>query len=387
MVSNYYILYYTWDEFTFEDCVTSMRALGCKVDVIAGAVKDYHSDELLISKIKKRCTDAAYDFIFSFNYFPVISQAANDCQIRYLSWVFDSPHLTLDSVTLKNNCNAVFLFDYVLYEKYRNKGISTVYYMPLAYDSLRIEHKIQSILPHYDHEITFLGKLYDDTYNFFDQINYLPPKLTGYIQAIMDSQQLIYGQDLCDLIFTQEKCRELAEYVQIDMGEKFTDYRDELFRNIIRKKITSLERRSILEMLGQNYSVDLYAPNTPIHLPVNYRGYADYINQMPEIFYTSKVNLNITLRSILSGIPLRVIDVLGSHGFLLTNYQQELSEYFINGEDLVWFEDKEDLMDKTNFYLTHDKERQRIAENGNHKVQQNFTYTELLPKIFSIAQI
>lgn len=123
------------------------------------------------------------------------------------------------------------------------------------------------------------------------------------------------------------------------------------------------------------------------HLPVNYRGYADYINQMPEIFYTSKVNLNITLRSILSGIPLRVIDVLGSHGFLLTNYQQELSEYFINGEDLVWFEDKEDLMDKTNFYLTHDKERQRIAENGNHKVQQNFTYTELLPKIFSIAQI
>lgn len=91
MVSNYYILYYTWDEFTFEDCVTSMRALGCKVDVIAGAVKDYHSDELLISKIKKRCTDAAYDFIFSFNYFPVISQAANDCQIRYLSWVLILP--------------------------------------------------------------------------------------------------------------------------------------------------------------------------------------------------------------------------------------------------------------------------------------------------------
>lgn len=57
------------------------------------------------------------------------------------------------------------------------------------------------------------------------------------------------------------------------------------------------------------------------------------------------------MRSILSGLPLRVIDILGADGFLITNYQTEMEEYFKNGKDLVWFENREDLLQKTNFYL------------------------------------
>ena len=106
---------------------------------------------------------------------------------------------------------------------------------------------------------------------------------------------------------------------------------------------------------------------------------------MPKIFYTSKINLNITLRSILSGIPLRVIDILGSHGFLLTNYQMEFTQYFKNGEDIVWYESNEDMMDKISFYLSHDSERERIAHNGNLKAQKYFTYERLLTEIFDIA--
>jgi len=362
-----------------------MRSLGYAVDIISDDIQNYDIDERFIAKLKNCCTAQKYDCIFTFNYFPVISRAADDCHIKYISWVFDSPHLTLDSVTLSNDCNAVFLFDHSLYEKYRRKGISTVYYMPLAYNQPRIEKIIRKLKPHYVHDITFLGTLYDDEYDFFHQIRYLPPKLSGFIQAIIDAQQLIYGQDLCDLLFDHIKCNEMATYVQVDMGDTFTEYRDELFRNMIRKKITVIERRQILSMIGQIYPVDLYSPKAPENLPVNYKGYAEYLNQMPDIFYTSKINLNITLRSILSGIPLRVIDILGSHGFLLTNYQSELAEYFVNGKDLVWFESREDLMEKIHFYLAHDNEREYIANHGNQKVQKYFSYTELLLKIFHIA--
>lgn len=143
---------------------------------------------------------------------------------------------------------------------------------------------------------------------------------------------MIYGLDLCDSLFGHEKCREMAKYVKVDLGDQFIDYHDDLFRNMIRKKITVMERRKVLDLIGQTYQVDLYAPKEPVSLPVNYKGYAGYIYQMPKIFYTSKINLNITLRSILSGIPLRVIDILGSHGFLLTNYQMEFTQYFQNGK-------------------------------------------------------
>ena len=38
------------------------------------------------------------------------------------------------------------------------------------------------------------------------------------------------------------------------------------------------------------------------------------------MFANSKVNLNITLRNIKTGIPLRALDIMGAGGFLLTNY-------------------------------------------------------------------
>ncbi len=384
---TYKILYYTWDEYTFQDCLAALRSLGHNVDVISDHIADYDFDEAFMASLKKRCSMNKYDFIFTFNYFPVIARIAADCQLQYISWIFDSPHLTLDSITLSNEFNSVFLFDHALYEKYCAKGMQTVHYMPLAYNQPRLEKIIGGLSANYQHDITFLGTLYDDKNDFFEQINYLPPYLDGFIHAIIDTQQLIFGMDLCDLLFNHEKCEEMAKYIQIDMGGQYIDYRDDLFRNMIRKKTTVIERRQLLSMIGQRYPVDLYAPKNPHDLPVTYKGYAEYTQQMPEIFYTSKINLNITLRSILSGIPLRIIDVLGAHGFLLTNYQPELSEYFENSEELVWFEDKEDLMDKIDFYLAHDKERQRIAEKGNLKVQQCFTYEKLLPKIFEIAGI
>ena len=104
---------------------------------------------------------------------------------------------------------------------------------------------------------------------------------------------------------------------------------------------------------------------------------------MPEVFATSKININISLRSILTGIPLRVIDILGAGGFCLTNYQVELSEYFENGRELVWFESPEDLIDKTEYYLSHDDEREQIAANGLEAAKRLFSYDVLLPKVLS----
>ena len=48
---------------------------------------------------------------------------------------------------------------------------------------------------------------------------------------------------------------------------------------------------------------------------VHYYGYADYYKQMPHIFHDAKINLNIALRVIQTGIPLRVLDVMGCGGF------------------------------------------------------------------------
>lgn len=384
-MKKYHILYYYWGENTALDCIEILQSMGHQVDILSNKLKSYDYDEVFMEDVKDKIFKKKYDCIFTFNYFPIISRISSDLNIIYISWVYDSPHLTLDSVTLSNVYNRVFLFDRILCNQYKQKGINTVFYMPLACNHHRIEKIKDESWGKYEHEITFLGSLYQNEYDFLSQIHYLPDRLKGYIDSIIGMQLQIYGMDLCEELLNSQICSEIEKYVKIDMGDDYKYNNDTIFRNMIRKRVTVLERAEILSLIGEHYPLDLYSEKTPENLKANFFGYADYVTQMPHIFCSSKVNINLTLRSILSGLPLRVIDILGAGGFLITNYQIEMEEYFDNGKDLVWFESREDLLEKIDFYLTHDTEREKIALSGNKKIFENFNYERQLSKIFDIA--
>ena len=119
---------------------------------------------------------------------------------------------------------------------------------------------------------------------------------------------------------------------------------------------------------------------------VTYRGSVDYWTQMPKVFHGSKINLNFTIPNIKSGIPLRVWDILGSGGFLMTNYQPELELYFDLKQDMVVFESKEELEEKTAFYLEHEKERMEIAHRGYEKVKQFHTYEQRIQQMLDTVR-
>lgn len=48
-----------------------------------------------------------------------------------------------------------------------------------------------------------------------------------------------------------------------------------------------------------------------------------------------------------------------------------LSEMFIDGEDIIYYDDAQDAIDKIKYYASHDEERERIALNGYNKVIAN----------------
>ena len=135
-------------------------------------------------------------------------------------------------------------------------------------------------------------------------------------------------------------------------------------------------------MLSQQYSIALYTKEPSPFLPqVDNRGEIDYYTQMPFVFKNSKINLNITLRSIQTGIPLRAMDIMGCGGFLLTNFQADFLDFFQPDIDFVYYEDYEDLIEKTNYYLTHEKERLQIAKKGYEKVKQYHNYPVRIEEI------
>ena len=142
----------------------------------------------------------------------------------------------------------------------------------------------------------------------------------------------------------------------------------------------------LLDTLSENYNVKLYGPDKPEEMPnVRWCGSAGYFDEMPKVFKASKVNLNVSLKCIQSGIPLRALDIMGSGGFLLTNYQPELAEYFADGEELVMYTSLEDAVAKCIYYLENEEERKQIARNGYLKVKKLFGYEHRLQAMLEAA--
>ena len=146
-----------------------------------------------------------------------------------------------------------------------------------------------------------------------------------------------------------------------------------------------MERINILTDVASHFPLKIFTPNNNYVIPnASNMGVADYLTETPYIFHDSKINLNITLRSIKSGIPLRCMEIMSCGGFLLTNFQSDFFKHFVAGEDFVYFESNDDMLQKIDYYLTHEKERTSIAESGYQKVLKNHSYETIFQQIFNI---
>ena len=153
-------------------------------------------------------------------------------------------------------------------------------------------------------------------------------------------------------------------------------------------KVAEQERLRLLGMLSDSFQVNIYTGSDTSSMPhIHNCGFARSLDEMPLIFNCSKINLNITAKSIRSGLPLRIFDVLGAGGFLITNYQSELPEIFSIGKDLVAYESPEHLKELCTYYLWHEDERLEIAHNGYETIAKYHTYDirllQIIDKAFS----
>lgn len=334
--------------------------------------------------------DKYYDCCFSFNYYPVVS---NNCQkfgIKYIAVVYDNPYVMLYSYTLLNPCNYVFLFDKQEYLKFKSSGINTVYYTTLPVNANIIDHLITKPFDHkrLSADVSFVGALYNEDHNFFDRLqNGITPYTKGYLDAIMAAQTKVQGYNFVEEVLTPSIIQDLSQAVPYPLDNQGVETLEYIYANyFIDRKITSLERQSLLKAVAKIAPLKLFTLDKTAVIPhAQNMGIADYYSEMPYVFANSKINLNITLRSIQSGIPLRAMDIMGHGGFLLTNFQADFLDYFIPNEDFVYYESEEDLCEKVHYYLTHEKERKEIAHNGHERVKANHSFEAFFSYIFSIV--
>ncbi len=332
---------------------------------------------------------ADYDFVFSFNYFPILSNSCQRHAVKYVSYVYDSPLVALYSYTLINPCNHIFLFDKDTYLTFRNAGIHTVYYLPLAANVTRL-HSMncpEHLKPILSSEVSFVGSLYNEEHNLIDRLKGISDFTKGYLSAAMLAQQKVYGCFFLEDILTPDIIVDLQKACPYHALPDGTETDAFVYSNyFLCRKITTNERMALLKLASDQFELKLYTHRPIPDLPnAHYIGPIDYYNMMPLVFQNTQINLNITLKSIHSGIPLRCMDIMGSSSFLLTNYQADFLDYFTPNEDFVFYESETDFCNKIAYYLAHDKERQQIIANCSGKVADAHTFVHRVQSILSIV--
>ena len=195
-----------------------MEGMGHRVIRIHFDPRKSKQDEML-QLIKKQLQITSCDFLFSFNYFPTISNCCKELGIKYATWVYDSPHNNAYSYTILNECNYVFLFDYVMYEELKSAGISTVYYLPLSVNTSRMqrlkntpEKKLQ-----YASEVAFVGALYSETkHRLYDKFAGIAPFAKGYLDGLIQAQVKVQGYYFLQELLTSDIVDELQKAYPTD---------------------------------------------------------------------------------------------------------------------------------------------------------------------------
>ena len=343
------------------------------------------TDERLIQKLSEK----KYDFVLSYDFLPVISDICNPMNVKYVSWTYDSPLYTLYTPEARYSCNYIFVFDKAQYERLKKFGIPHLFHLPMAINKTRIsaiditredEIKFRS-------DISFVGNLYHD--NLYNQIKpYLTENNQQYFEQILNhifndflekNIESYVGDEIVTFLNNALNQESRNQYLMTDRYY----YADQLFS----RKVSEMDRIEMLNRLGKKFQIRLYTGNdTSMIQNAELKPAVSYESDMNKVFYLSKININQTIRSIETGLPLRIFDIMGSGGFLLTNYQEELEDYFKIDEDLAVYRSFDELEDKCRYYLTHERERLQILMNGYKKICQNHTYGHRVEQILKFIE-
>ncbi len=396
------IFFHRYGSICEPDVIEAFKSLGILVDEEDSEIYQKNiAKDVRIKILAERILTKKPAFVFSMNYFPYISEICQKLNVLYVCLSVDCPVLEFFSNSIHNSCNRIFLFDYNQYLQFKDENPECIFYLPLGTNTDRWDAELldenktgADAEKRWLYDVSLVGSLYTEKspYNNLQMSDFD----RGFADGLIEAQLKLPGLDLVNEVLnekiihaikTAEVQKENSLWPSYNLPDAFTDTDKYVVANYyLGMRISELERIRILNMLAENSQVELFTRSDTSSLKgVNVHGGVSTHKEMPQIFYRSKINLNITIRSIQTGLSQRIWDVLGCGGFLLTNYQMEIPEYLEIGKDLDCFENVAELKDKVAYYLAHEDERMEIACRGYETVKTKHTCRHRVAEMLKIV--
>ncbi|MDD3415230.1 MAG: glycosyltransferase [Lachnospiraceae bacterium] len=346
-------------------------------------------DPIIEAQFKKELESKHYDLMISNDFFPSAAKVAYECQLKYAAWIYDSPYImSMSDEAALPNCY-LFHFDryHADYVK-MHRGIQIQYFHLAAdcewFGGIDIQDEE---IEKYKSDVSFVGSLYDgeDCYEDLSKImeQYHDTAALQCMQSVCINAAFQWdGRDRVMEQMTPEVVQKLNPYFNQKEMKEYYCPPDYYIANLLTQKSTFYDRTEILKLLAEQFQVDLYTTGKPDFLDqVKVHPTVEYLWEAPKVFFSSKINLNISYRSIIEGTPQRVFDIMANGGFVMSSYCKETAELFEEGKEIEFFREPEEILDKVDYYLHHEEERLRIAMNGYQKVKSEYNFSKRLHMI------
>ena len=155
---------------------------------------------------------------------------------------------------------------------------------------------------------------------------------------------------------------------------------------ISRHHIASVE---IFEYLAKNTNIDFWgygAKKIPAGSPILVRHHGEAWGlDMYNILYNSKISINRHIDAAENyANNMRLYESTGVGTMLITDYKDNLNELFEVGKEIETYKTKEELLEKINYYLVDEDERQKIALAGQQRTLKDHTYEKRMIELINI---
>ena len=394
------ILFHRYGSICEPDIIEAFQSLG--ISVLEEDSEIYEKNIPSETRIKVLAEQILLNkpaFVFSINYFPYISEVCQKLNVLYVCLSVDCPVLEFFSDSIHNSCNRIFLFDYNQYLQFKDENPDCIFYLPLGtntdrWDSLLSGDRDKNDAKRWLYDVSLVGSLYTEKSPYDDLL--MPEFERGFTDGLVEAQLKFPGLDLINEVLADKQVQAIktamaekngTHWERYMLADAYTDTNKYVATNYyLGMRVSQIERIRLLNMLAKEFSVELFTRSDVSALNgVHVHGGVSTHKEMPEIFNKSKINLNITIRPIQTGLSQRVWDVLGCGGFLLTNYQMEIPEHLQVGVDLDCFESPAELKEKVAYYLTHEEKRMEIASHGYETVKSKHTCRHRVAEILKIV--
>lgn len=317
-----------------------------------------------------------------------IAVAAYWSGTKYIPVIWDAPYLKPYTVMGRLDNVWYSVFDKLDCQRMLAGGCAHVMYQPLSVneDNILKWNSKARVAGRYISDISFVGNLYEK--NDYDlRVDKIPAGMQAFFLSIFE--EAAFKWDGVNRVYGKTG-KEILEYIRLvnpafKIHNSF-DIDDTKYFEVayLIRKLANIERVCVLNMLAENHQVFLYTNSrvdASLLTKVSIRPPVPAGEMLSYVFAGSKINLNISLKGIEGGTPKRVMDVLGAGGFVLTNYCEETAELFEEDKEIVMFKTPEELLQKVDYYLEHESEREQIAAAGHKKVMECYTYKKKIKKL------